>query len=313
MGRVQVGKASSAADFRWSVLPPLTLRGVGTSLVESAEHYAARLVWTAGTSLKQLCTLSPPYRENSSGKIGGLNRFCGPGDVYRERVRNLEHLTGVETIRCGTLMVLEPVLWPWALWSKSRGWCPECYAQWDDDTSWEPLIWQQSLLQCCPVHACRIACECRSCGRSQDFAVPYGQRRICRRCRQSLGWTSEPDRPHPRVKWMQRQLEALVELCATPYEPPVSESALSKFIEAVPIDKLPRFWSRLVVRDAMVKSRRRGMHVRAGIDSIIELCAIHGVLAKDMLLDPVGTASKPLLDNWGEEQLLELLDQRVDA
>jgi len=39
------------------------------------------------------------------------------------------------------------------------------------------------------------------------------------------------------------------------------------------------------------------MHARAGIDSISELRAIHGALAKNMLLDPVDTASKPLLDN----------------
>jgi len=302
----------SRVSFTWSVLPALPIRGVGTSLVESAEHYAVRLAWTAGTSLQQLCCLPPPYRENTSRRVGGFSRFCGPGDVYRERVANLERLTGVDTIRCGTFAVLEPVLWPWGSGArtKSRAWCPECYAQWDHDASWEPLIWQEIALQLCPIHSCRIVIECRECGWTQPFAVPYQHRRECSHCGCSLGWASAGEIPDRRSEWRARQLEGLIELCSRPGQPPVAETALSRFVEAIPLENLPKSRAKFIIRDAIAKSKRSGTKVRASVQSIIELCAIHGVSARDMLLDPLGAASRPLLDNWSEEALLNLLDQR---
>lgn len=301
----------SGCSFRWSVLPPLPLRGVGTFLVESAEHYAVRLAWAAGTTLKQVCSLSPPYKENSSGKVGGFARFCGPGAVYRERVSNLERLTGVDTIRCGTFMVLEPVLWPWGSGARarSRGWCPECYAQWDEDISWEPLIWQEITLQLCPIHSCRIVDTCQRCDGAQPFSSAYQNRRICCRCACSLGWSSAAEAPDPRSMWRTRQLEGLIQLCSTPGVAPVPEAALSRFVATIPLENLPNSRGRQIIRDSIAKSKRAGTMVRASVGSIIQLCAIHGVSARDMLLDPIGAASRPLLDNWSEEKLLELLAQ----
>ena len=302
--------APPSSLFQWSVLPPLQLRGVGTSLVESAEHYAIRLAWTAGTTIRQICHMSAPFSELSSHSVGGVSRFCGPGDVYKKRIHVLESLTGVDTIRCGTLMVLDRILWSWVRGplARLRTWCPECYSAWDDEASYEPLIWQSAVLSHCVVHGCKLQCECHACGRGQPYLVPYQVRRQCAFCTKRLINPSVSEYVGGMSLWRQRQLEGLIEMCATPGEPPVSDTALKSFVQMIPIERLRKNRVSWVIKDAIGELRSAN---KASLESIICLCAIHGVSAKDILRDPEGTASMPLLDNWEEEHLLTLLETRI--
>jgi hypothetical protein len=177
----------------WTVLPPVPLMGVGTELVESVEHYASRLAWITGTSVDRLCALPSPFDEPAPGKPGGTNRFCGPGKTYQRRIENLEALTGVETIRCGSFLVLEELLATGAIGRSSRRhrWCPECYLAWDEAASWEPLIWKVDLLTTCPIHGCSLEFRCRQCHATQSSTTKYERRRRCRDCGTSLAGRGE--------------------------------------------------------------------------------------------------------------------------
>lgn len=303
---------SSSEGFRWSVLPPVPLLGIGTELVESAEHYAARLAWITGTSIGQLCSLPPPYEDPWPGKAGVANGFCGPGDVYKPRIRNLETLTGVGTIRCGTFMVLDQVLTRYGtgVASSMHRWCPQCYLEWDENTSWEPLIWRIELITTCPKHDCELVDTCHVCRSGQWLPATYQHRRRCHRCRASLGRRGQQTERHGYYRWAQWQLCDLVRMCATPGEPPVSALAIRTFVDGMPHIPLRSAEFPWGVSNALMRAKVHPRRQRASLETIVNLCGLQGVRMTDMLRDPVGAASKPLLDQQFVERSIELWPRR---
>lgn len=294
--------------FGWSVLPPVPLLGLGTPLVESAEHYVARLAWISGTSIRQLCGYMSCCNGMRQIVVGGLNKFCGPGSVYKHRVSELEKLTGISTIRCGTFMVLDKVLCEWAIGRTSyrRKWCPECYLRWDQTSSWEPLLWQIELVNKCPIHDCDLVSGCRKCGASQQQVVAYHRRRNCWRCKKSLGRPGRTEQRPSYYAWAQSQICDLVQLCGTPGEDPVPADAISRFVYGIPAFTAHRSKIPGVVKDAIARSKNRSRQV-ASLETIVNLCGLQGVRPVDMLRDPIGAASRPLLDMWSGDRLLDLL------
>jgi hypothetical protein len=285
---------NSRDGFAWTALPPLPIMGVGTSLVESAEHYACRLAWTSGITMSQLRLLFPkPGRGCSSS---GSSGFCGPGRLFEERISWLEKLCGVESIRCGTFSVLNSVLSSRALNKSSarHRWCPRCYLEWDERTSYEPLLWRVNLTVFCPVHLCALETSCESCDSPQAISRSYEERRICSSCSRSLSGHGRTFTPSDYASWAQKQVTELIELCANPGQRPIEHDAYLQFVRGVAgwlerPSSLPR-QLRLSYSDALA-----GRKSRAGLNIIIGFAAFQGISAVELLTNPRAAASPPLL------------------
>lgn len=279
--------------FEWTVLPPVPIIGAGTSLVESAEHYACRLAWTSGITMSQLRSLFPKHGRGWSEGTSGL---CGPGRLFEERIYRLQELTGVESIRCGTFSVLNPVLSSKALNKSSarHRWCPRCYLEWDDQTSYEPLLWRVNLSLSCPVHLCALETSCASCDSPQAISKCYDQRRICSACGSALSGQGRPFTPSDYAGWAQQQVTELIELCATPDQSPVGHDAYQQFVRGLAswLDRPSLLPRPLHLSYADVLAGRKS---RASLNTIIGFAAFQGVSAVELLTNPRAAASPRLL------------------
>lgn len=293
--------------FSWTVLPPLALFGVGTALVESAEHYAARLAHTIGVSVRVLFSLPPPYDEPGYRQVGGASRFCGPGRGFKRRVENLERLTGTDTIRCGSFWVIDDILAVTGAGrnSKRHRWCPQCFLEWDEATSWEPLIWIVDLQLTCPVHGCDLECLCRNCGSNQNVARDYNQRRRCQRCKASLSGRGKITRRPSYFAWAEGRLAELIQLCGTPGQAPFSFSNYEAFVRGLAARKRGKERPPATVRVAIGRIQSNAVRGRVTLRTLVNLCALQGISITEMLLDPQMASSRPLIDLWAGYQALE--------
>ncbi|MFC5438363.1 TniQ family protein [Rhodanobacter umsongensis] len=300
----------------WSVLPPVPLMGVGTALVESVEHYVIRLAWITGTSVKSIVSLPAPFDEPGIRKTTLASSFCGPGKVYKRRIENLEILTGVETIRCGSFYLLDAILTPGAVGRASgyHRWCPQCYKEWDEATSWEPLQWSIDLRVTCPDHGCDLEDRCRHCGAIQKPSVRYQSRRNCSKCQRSLAgdgaWSVKPR----YVSWAEGQLSKLVELCATPGRDPLPGTTFETFAYTITRSAPSNPALSVGASDALARLVRlnfprglpKGSGVRVRLHTLINACALQGISVQDLLLNPVESGALSFIERWGEYRPLEL-------
>lgn len=266
--------------------------GVGTSLVESAEHYACRLAWTSGVSMSQLRRL---FHIHGRGGSGGTSAFCGPGRLFDDRVSRLEGFTGVEFIRCGTFSVLNSVLSSKALSKSSvrHRWCPKCYLEWDDERSYEPLLWRVNLSVYCPIHLCALETSCGSCDSPQAVSMCYEKRRTCSTCGLSLSGPGRVFSPSDYAVWAQRQVSELIELCATPGQRPIGEDAYVCFVKGIAkwLERpglLPR-----AIRHSYMEVLA-GRKTRVSLGTLVAFAAFQGVSAVELLVNPRAAASPPL-------------------
>lgn len=289
---------SSVRSEFWSVLPPLPIWGVGSPVVESAEHYMARLAWSAGTTIGQISRLRSPYEDTPFCPENGTASFNGPGPWFMKRVSSLEKLTGVDNIRCGTFYVVRDVLAMIGVNrnSKKQRWCPQCYLEWSAD-SWEPLAWAVELQARCPFHLCDLEDQCRNCGCSQRVGRSYQERRSCRSCSRSLGApgisTSQPE----QVVWAERQIANTIELCADPEQESVRYEAYELFVtELTRRYDVGDCGTPATVRAAISRVRAKSLRGRVTFRTLIDLSSLQSVSISEMLLTPREAAGMPLLD-----------------
>lgn len=297
-----------SSQFRWSVLPPLALMGLGTGMVESAEHYVARLAWTVGLSVRALC---PPVRDASGilqrAQAMGASGFCGPGRQFKRRVEHLERLTGVEHIRHGTFWVVDDLLAVTGVGrdTKRQRWCPQCFLEWDEEHSYEPLIWMVDVQQSCPVHGCALEAACRACSSFQPTGRDYRRRRHCYRCGQGLaGLGKLATRPTHHI-WAEHTLAGLIALCATPGQPQIPYEKYERFVRGLIEISLDQPNLPATLRAAMARLRSNAIRGRVTLRTLVNLSALQGITIPQMLLDPVTAASRPLIDLWSGYQALE--------
>lgn len=296
MSMAQVEGTSDA--LFWSVLPPIPIRGVGTPLVESAEHYMARLAWSAGTTISQIYRLQSPYEDAQFKPDGGTTSFNGPGKWFMRCVHNLERLTGVGDIRCGTFYVLGDVLAMIGVNRQSRKqrWCPQCYLEWSED-SWEPLAWAVELQTTCPSHLCNLEFRCRSCGSSQRVGRSYQERRRCHSCSQSLGAHGVSVSRPKQIIWAERQIAQAVEMCADPGQKPIPYKSYALFVtELTRRYDVGNSSTPATVRAAIGRVRAKSLQGRVTFRTLIDLSALQSVSISEMLLSPREAAGRPLLD-----------------
>lgn len=298
----------SERRFSWSILPPLPLMGVGTPQVESVEHYVSRLAWTVGVSVQTLRSLSAPCDDSGARQVGGASRFCGPGKYFRKRVENLERLTGVDTVRCGSFWVIDDVLAVTGVGrnSKRHRWCPQCFLEWDETHSWEPLAWIVDLQLTCAVHGCDLESQCRDCGSAQYIGKGYPRRRQCQRCQSSLSGRGRNSARPAYFAWTEERLAELIQLCATPGQAPISFSAYEAFVRGLVDERRYERDQPATVRAAISRVRSNAVRGRVTLRTLVNLCALQGISMIDMLLDPQAAASRPLIDLWAGYRSLEL-------
>lgn len=293
----------AADDFggRWTILPPLKLRGVGTSLVESIPSYLNRVLWTTGVPMCHLASYVRKRCPPGAGNVRSFQKAEALSEIAISRMMELEALTGEDNLRCGSLWALsEIVSYNTSVYGGyRRQWCPQCYEDWSEE-SYEPLIWRIDLLGTCPKHGCRMECICRHCGKFQRDAWRTELRRICWSCGTSLAkgatWTKRSD----FAEWIDGQIRQLVELCATPRGAPVPLSIYTDFAMGLRInaknsgrrDTVMRLILRNIDRHARRNSRRPTLR------SLLNMCALQGISVQELLCAPREVSGPMLIEQW---------------
>lgn len=287
----------------------MTLRGLGTGMVESVLHYVIRLAWTTGLSNRQLVAgLTDLDQRTAVASLLSSASLCGPGQLYLHALSLLECATGQYTLRHGSYWVLDQVLDPreFNRSSTKRRWCPQCYANWDTETSYEALIWSIHLVERCIKHKCRLLDACSRCGASQQYYVRYDARRDCRACEAPLSDGAEFVTPSASMEWVESQVSDLVRMCATPGQEQILPEAWRMLIGALHKTVLSTAGvQRSLVRDVEIL-RGSARKSRPTLRTMLNIAALQGQSLSQILGDPSAANSAPLLDIWRHYKYLPL-------
>lgn len=289
----------------WAPLPPLELRGLGTSAVESLDHYLARLTWTCGVRVCDVLV-------GQGSGMPPVSAICGPGYVYLSRIADLKRATGVDSLHCGTVYNLGRVTERGlrGLAQRERRWCPVCFSDWDHGTSYELLAWHFHLVVRCPLHDCILVGKCQRCGQAQGRRTSYPSRRNCVHCGSSLGGKGKWARMSPEQAWAHSQMLGILEFCGDPNSKRLEDSAFTILASTI-------LTGVLLADDASEEARRVVARVAASTNApsldfelLLNLCALQGVGLREALHDPLGGSSKPFLSMW---ETFRPIDLRIDS
>lgn len=299
------------SGFAWSVLPPLQLNGLGSTQVESAEHYVCRLAWTVGVGAQEICKLREPSGVRAAYNIRSSRGICGPGPNFLRRICQLEQLTGVGTIRCGTFAVISDAISNLGISrdTNSRRWCPRCYSEWDNATSWEPLSWLVELKSVCTLHGCLLESECGHCGAEQPFGRTYSERRSCKKCSAELAGAGRFPLRDERRRWAEENIDSLIAVCAAPGQATIPRRAVAVYIEGV-IERFDGEFIPAYSRNAVMQARKCREGHKVTLRALLNLCALQGVPLVDVLLEPRSSSSRSLIDLSANFPAIEIEDRR---
>lgn len=288
----------------WTLYPPLPLKGADTEEPESFVHYLLRLAWTMGEPTCYFLDVLGGKEYRRHGGMRSVGAFCGPEGHYQDIVEAVETATGSGNLRQGTFWALNDILDGSGLSPKSlqRRWCPECYAEWDDDTSYEPLSWCVLLHTRCIRHGCLMEQLCRACNASQPVVTSYGERRRCHSCKASLGFPGAYQQAQPAERWIQTQVASIIALCGA------SGVRVSRYEWLRVIRMLgERAWATKSLPRTLVAEiqdiRRRAQSSRLSITTMLNVAALYGQSVRSLLEEPV---TWPLLDPWKHFRCLPL-------
>lgn len=287
---------------QWTTLPPLPLRGVGTAHVESLDHYALRICVMLGRSRARLPSLL------FAGVRGGVPKdsspnpssWIGPRSGYRRFLEALTVLTGQTDLHKGTFHCVSSVLGKAGLGSHAgivkRRWCPQCYKNWDQDTSFEPLVWAFTMLARCPVHDVLMEAACRFCGSGQRFERAYDSRRNCQSCGRALGHEGIWQAQEGFQGWVDRTLCNFAKFVSS-LDDPIDQSNYARFIDVIrarflegePLPPALRLYFRS-------RSETWKKNVLPTIAQHLNFAAFQGCEIEDMLVTPESAAARPLFD-----------------
>lgn len=284
-----------------SILAPLHLLGLGTSLVESLASYYCRLAEVHQVGGKQLakvvCNDSIYLRRGDLPRLRSIDLyptvFCAHSSRTAVLVHRLEQLTGADNLVHGTLLRLRGVLSGNQSGScvGRRRWCPICYAL-REDVVVEPLAWWIPQITHCPVHGARLIDQCARCGSYQRNWRIGPARKACIKCGFELkASNSLGDVPTPWEAWSQARMLEVLEHIATPTSEEVSPDSVKTFIKKV----LPIAYAegrRLPMSKELEKMRVQGHR----LSSIFQIAARWGTTPMDVLLRPSEAASPSLFE-----------------
>lgn len=289
----------------WTLLPRLDLRGVGTCMVESIEHYIGRLCWLAGVGRPTLLKMVDwdEVRVEREHRRTGYSSQCAP-----DYLPELIVLTGQEQLPYGCLWKLREVL---SLRSfgrprRTRRWCPTCFLEWDEARSAEPTIFQIDICRVCPVHGCALIVACQACGSGQQFGRRFDTRMNCHQCDEPLGFRAEFYKLPELDAWAQREIEAVVTYCSTPGEPSVDPGAFHQYVDALERNATEDGATSPLLSQIRAARGRVQSNTRPSLRLLLNFAALQGVSVMDILHRPLEAATRPLLDRWAEQSLLPL-------
>ncbi len=294
----------------WTILPPLPLRGIGTSMVESLDSYLTRLLRVTGWpqhAIRQLANA----RGDMIFTLRQEGALSAPTKVLNQRIAALEALTGQQHFRCGTLWALSQVvsIKAYGRATKYRRWCPRCYLDWEEHRSVEALAWEVALLEACPEHGCSLVDACPKCGATQPVQTPDAIRRVCRVCHALLGWTAPriTSTQSPFERWIDQQICSLIQLCADPQQGQLPEKTFATFFDTLSKCHGHRADLPSALRVSL-RMRCYESHARAPtFRTLLNFAALQGCSVTDIVTSPESAASaEPLFGFWKDFDRLPL-------
>jgi hypothetical protein len=292
---------------RWTALPPLPLCGLGTSAVESLSHYLRRLAWVSGSTVSRLMAYSNSEQVKEQSNIT-RERYDLTLGRPEHRIFSFEHLVGISHLRYGTFWVLKNVAGPHFLGGASthRRWCSTCYADWDVETSYEPLIWSVRLASACPRHGCRLSERCAVCEAPQSTVTSLDRRPHCQRCGSHLAITMSKATLSDSERWTDFQIGELIEMCSKEGQEPLVGELYQTFLDSIN--------ARLAYGDdtpsCLTSAHQMGDQARTlrkpSLRTLLRMCALQSASICDLLQAPREAASELLFDTWHDEEARNL-------
>lgn len=294
-------------DLLWTPLPPLPLRGMGTPFVESLDYYALRLAGRCGVARTTLARLLRGHAQLKIGRPFALRQssWVGPTSEYLTLLLPLMKFTGQADLFRGTFHCVSGVLSLSGLANNNginsgRRWCPRCYLEWNDEDSWEPLLWAFTMLAACPIHGVLLEGVCPTCGARQPTDQLFRRRRNCSKCKRHLGHEGKPAELQPTQSWVDGKLVNFVQFISS-LEQPIEKSTVAdiemslkyriKLGETIPSA------IRNLLSDLRNASRQQVTSLlRPTIAQYLNLCAFQGCEVGDILSHPKIALGRPLFD-----------------
>lgn len=279
----------------WSMLPPLELRGLGTPLVESIDHYLVRLAEACASTPQRIVqramlAYGDAWKPHASFRTAGV-------------VAGLTELTRTPHLASGTLIKLVHVLAPSARQLRSRKWCPKCYQHWSHE-SWEPMFWTIPYTSLCALHEVMLESHCRMCGAAQPLLSVRDERTRCFSCKIPLGFDAKPAAATPLARWVDNIILDLIEMCGDPDTHPVPREnmvLLRRHLIARPMSncrsiEMRKFRSKYITSNC----------IKLPLRTLINLCALQSVRPRALLLTPAEAFSPTLFPEFKEIDQLPL-------
>lgn len=290
-----------------TLFPPLPLRQDHDGNVESLDHYMVRLADSLGISLPSMGRMLASCLDTTSATLqvpGSRSAWIGPDARTADHVSFLSAATGVPDLYRGTFRNLSPILSAGGFANSNmsmsaRKWCPRCYAEWDQHTSFEPLYWSFGALSQCPVHECRMLTRCLNCGSKQAHGVKYDKRRLCRACLCPLSSGKSRFRASPFESWIDQQCILTARSASTLQQPLPPDSfdryfsrVLTRWLEGEPT---PRY-VRASIRNLWARWNTGERLLRPTIAQYLNFASYHGTSVDEIMLSPESAAAEPLVE-----------------
>lgn len=292
---------------QFTLLPPLELLEDEEGNVESLDHYLARLGHCVGLTLPAMARMLvreplPPGCALSTR--ANRSAWIGPGDRVGESVERLGAATGVPDLHRGTFLHISPVLSGVGFANcdssaNARKWCPRCYFDWNNKSSFEPLYWSFGALAFCPVHKCRMLSRCPKCGCRQHHGASYPKRRHCRSCREPLSGLAPPEEVPNYQAWVDRQCVMTAIASSNAHHPVAPDSfdryferVLSRWHEGEPIPK----YVKASMANLESRWKKGERYLKPTIVQYLNFASFHGTNVDEIILWPESAAAEPLIE-----------------
>jgi hypothetical protein len=158
---VEVVRIESTEVPERTALAQLKPLGLGTMHVESLSSYFQRLADQHDVSPKVIAREFVLPRLGFNNRVGEVQTdrywrssfFSGMGEVPEQWCKALSELTGVDSLRCLTLLPLHGLIGMHGSASEVRRWCPHCIAESEArDQPYGQLLWEIGCVKACPKH-----------------------------------------------------------------------------------------------------------------------------------------------------------------
>jgi hypothetical protein len=277
---------STLRAWRWTTLPPLELRGLGTPEAESLESYVVRLAHASGETVASLlqkidATSGEKYVHNNRPR----SLITGPGKRrFIHRAVTLNTLTGNTNLLRGTFWALNKLIHVTGHGlSHNRRWCPACLQVEPDEWVGCRLVWHFSHVSRCSIHNVAIEGTCPNCGSVQRSVPSFSSYSKCSSCRKPLGHAGQFGLPQTlSQEWVDRNIGELVAWIS-------SDAAFE-----LPGNTYRRFKDQFSHDPGLMQQLHELGTPTVAV--LLNVAAAQGVSVLDVLLRPEEVAAPPLID-----------------